>query len=136
MKRVPPTLALLVLMALPGGARAQEVATGCSVDNPLMLCPLKVCLALSAAVHSPATCSSRACPLPACRKVNGCENLKQALSRWIACAAARDTINVTCFAGGDLVHQNLANEARLKAQECEAKIALPRPEGCAELRCN
>lgn len=136
MKGIPQTLVLLMLAALPGGAWAQEVDTGCRPDNQRMLCPLEVCLALSAAVHSPGTCSSRAFPLSGCNKVFGCENLQQARARWAACAKARDAINNTCFAGGDNTHRTLAQIAHTKVLECDAKIAKPRPEGCAELRCD
>lgn len=128
----------LIALIAAGSAltgHAQEAPRGCYEGNPSMTCPLVQCLALSNAVHAPDACSVQGYPLSACRKISGCQNLKQALARWQRCVAARTTLMVVCFGGGDSLHQALVSEARRHVLECETRIALPEPVGCAETRC-
>ena len=47
-----------------------------------------------------------------------CDTLSRNLERNRACAAARDTINLTCFAGGNPTHRQAAREARYAIDSC------------------
>ncbi|MES1242911.1 MAG: hypothetical protein ABUT39_14950 [Acidobacteriota bacterium] len=122
-KPVLVALALFAGLLFAGGARAQ-----CDVNNPLMLCPLNVCIALQADVVL-------SCKTPApmsCAGITGCSLLQAEKTKWLACYAARSRINVTCFGGGNLGHQQAAAQAIQNVATCDVRIKLPRPVGCAD----
>lgn len=118
-----PVVLLLVLAVAPraGAERA------CREDNPLMKCPVEVCIALQDDVN-------RICkPKPkACQNTTGCFNLRQTRQRFLDCYAARSRINVTCWDGGDPRHQAEQIEAIEQVYVCEARMRLPEPIGCAD----
>lgn len=100
----------------------------CVTGNPLMLCPLSVCLTLQADV----TLQCKTPPPTSCAGIVGCSALQAMKTRWLACGAARSRINVTCFGGGDLGHQTALAQVYTNVGTCEARIALPRPTGCTD----
>jgi hypothetical protein len=121
----PVALVLVVGLLFAGKAEAQ-----CVEGNPLMTCPVAECIALQAQVHAPGSCGP---PAPfACRNVTGCFTLRAMRQQWLNCYVARSRINVRCFGGGDIGHQTKAAEAIQHVYACDAIIALPEPEGCAD----
>lgn len=124
-KLAPAACVLAAGLFFAGRAEAQ-----CDVNNPLMLCPLAVCIQLQSEVHAPDSCGP---PAPqACRNVQGCAALKQMKQRWLTCYTARVRINMRCFAGGDMGHQIQAAQAILNVGACTVLIAQPPPDGCGE----
>lgn len=122
-KLTPAALALAAGLFFAGQAGAQ-----CDVNNPLMLCPLSVCVTLQADV----TLSCKTPPPVSCAGLSGCGVLQAEKTKWLACYAARSRINVTCFGGGDLGHQQAAAQAIMNVSTCDARIRLPQPVGCAD----
>jgi hypothetical protein len=121
----PVALALVVGLLFAARTEAQ-----CIAGNPLLTCPVAECIALQAQVHAPGSCGPPA-PL-ACRNVAGCFNLRAMRQQWLNCYIARNRINARCFGGGDLGHQIAAAQAIQNVGACDAIIALPEPEGCAD----
>jgi len=123
------TLTLSAVLLAGGLLFGSEAAQAqCSESNPEMVCPLAVCQALQAVVV--ATC--KAPPPLACRRISGCEPLKAMRQRWASCRDARNDINLTCFGGGNPGHRTAADLADLNVRNCDARIALPEPEGCGD----
>lgn len=121
------TLATVFMAAgltMTGDAQAQ-----CTESNPLMLCPLAVCQALQVTVE--VVCKAPPAPTK-CRLVSGCAALRAMRQRWANCYEARNAINLTCFGGGDLGHQTQVWQVLKVIRDCDLKIALPEPEGCAD----
>jgi hypothetical protein len=65
-----------------------------------------------------ATCDSP----PACRGTD-CATLTQALTRLQGCVAARETLMVTCFAGGDRRHIDELDAAMRAVANCACRVA-------------
>lgn len=113
------------LLFLAKDARAERA---CEAD-PLITgraCPVEMCIALQDQV-------TRRCKAPApyaCKNVSGCEALLRERQHWLDCYIARTTINMKCWNGGDLGHQQGAATAIEHVGKCDERIALPRPEGC------
>lgn len=129
MKGISQALALLLLMALPGNARAQEDEVGCRTDNTSMKCPLELCLALQSVVIT--ACKSDP-PPTGCKYIAGCEALKAMRARWEACLSARLKV-MECFQPVHAGHSAQVEQIKTVILKCDAKIARPKPEGCAEL---
>ena len=119
----PAGLALLAGLFFSADAGAQ-----CSTANPMMTCPLAECVALQADV----TLNCKTPPPVSCAGISGCSLLQAEKSKWLACYASRSKINVRCFGGGDLGHQQAAAQAIQNVGTCDARIKLPRPVGCAD----
>ena len=121
--------ALTAITAFLGPAAEAALAQrGCDAANPLMLCPLAVCIALQVNVNS--ICKS---PAPvSCNSLSGCNVLQRERQHWLDCYTARTIINNTCWGGGDLGHQEAEANAITQVGVCSARIALPQPIGCAD----
>jgi hypothetical protein len=121
--------ALVVIggLLLATDAQAQRL---CSQD-PLITgrtCPEAVCIALQDQVDL-------LCKTPAptsCNSISGCSALQAMRARWVACRDARVEINVTCWGGGNAGHQQAVNQCNINISNCDARIALPEPTGCAD----
>jgi hypothetical protein len=48
----------------------------------------------------------------------------------MACAAARDEINIVCFGGGDDGHRQAADDARRAAARCSALMTSKKCKDC------
>lgn len=59
----------------------------------------------------------------ACNPTQDSDTLKANLAMNLACAAARDAVNKTCYKGGDPGHKQAADDARRAAQKCADLIA-------------
>src|SRR5687767_7680633 len=60
-----------------------------------------------------------ACKIPRrCSGLQSCSELDSNYAKNIACADARDAINLTCYGGGDSGHRQAADDARRAAQRC------------------
>jgi hypothetical protein len=122
------TTALATTVVALAAATPAVAQRGCDAANPLMLCPLAECIALQADV-------TLRCKTPApssCSGITGCSALRAMKQRWLDCAAARSRINARCWAGGDPGHQQQVAQAYQNVATCDARIALPRPVGCAD----
>lgn len=98
-------------------------------------CSVATCLSLQAAVKSPSACGDRAVPGSAptsCNGISGCSALQAMRTRWIACGNARDKINAVCWRGGDPGHTQASIQAWQNVSNCNVRIALPEPVGCAD----
>jgi hypothetical protein len=59
------------------------------------------------------------CSVPRrCDRTQDCATLQSNYDKLLACASARDTINVTCFRGGNPTHREAADNERRGAQRC------------------
>lgn len=125
-----PRLFAVASVVVVGLLFAGKAEAQCVEGNPLMTCPVAECIALQALVHAPNSCGPPA-PL-ACRNVTGCFNLRAMRQQWLTCYIARNRINARCFGGGDIGHQMAAAQAIQNVSACDAIIALPEPEGCAD----
>jgi hypothetical protein len=123
LKTLAPAALLVAGFLLSGRANAQ-----CADTNPEMVCPLATCITLQAAV----VLNCKTPPPLACRRISGCAALQAMRARWESCRDSRNTINATCFGGGNPGHQQAAALADLNVRNCDARIALPEPEGCAD----
>jgi hypothetical protein len=117
----------LAVLVCPPGAQAQR---RCELPAELTgrTCPVEVCIALQDAVDL-------ACKSPAptsCKNISGCSALLAMRARWESCRDARVTINATCWGGGDGGHQQAITQANINIANCDARIALPEPVGCAD----
>lgn len=124
--------AMLVALAWLGAAPAQAQ---CSESNPEMKCPLEVCRALQAIVKSATACGDFKAGISqpiSCNKISGCSALRAMRTRWVNCRDARNNINNTCFSGGNQGHRQAASAADLNVRNCDTRIALPEPIGCAD----
>lgn len=77
------------------------------------------------------TAVDAACKIP--RRCDGgqdCATLQSNHGKNIACAGARDTINLTCFRGGDDGHRQAADDARRAAQRCSALMVTKKCKDC------
>lgn len=120
--------ALAALATFAGAAQAAQAQRACDAANPLMLCPVSVCIALQANVVS--ICKS---PAPvSCNSLSGCNVLQRERQHWLDCYTARTIINNTCWGGGDLGHQQAEANAITQVGICSDRIALPQPVGCAD----
>ncbi|MFL6197582.1 MAG: hypothetical protein ACJ76J_00250 [Thermoanaerobaculia bacterium] len=116
-------LALFAGLFFAGGASAQ-----CDANNPLMVCPLAECIALQANVVQ--ICKN---PAPvSCEGLTGCNVLRREKQHWLDCYTARTIINMRCFSGGNLGHQERAAEAIRHVGVCEAMMREPEPVGCGD----
>ncbi|HYO52213.1 hypothetical protein [Archangium sp.] len=91
-------------------------------------CSMVDCLSLQSNVNS-------ACKNPepvSCRRLSGCNVLRQERDRWLQCYIARTIINSRCWNNGDPGHQRAAAQAIQNVSACDAKIAEPKPVGCAD----
>lgn len=122
------TLMLAAAFMAAGLAMADGAQAQCSDTNPEMVCPLAVCQSLQAVVV--ANCKTP--PPLACRRISGCSALQAMHSKWASCRDARNNINNTCFSGGNPGHKTAADLADLNVRNCEARMALPEPVGCAD----
>lgn len=72
-----------------------------------------------------------ACKIPRrCDGTQSCATLQSNHGLNIACAEARDTINLTCFRGGNDGHRQAADDARRAAQRCSALMVTKRCKDC------
>jgi len=72
-----------------------------------------------------------ACKIPRrCDGSQDCATLQSNADKNLACAAARDTINVTCFGGGDPGHRQAADDARRAAQRCSILLVTKKCKDC------
>lgn len=120
--------AVAALAMLAGAAQAAQAQRACDAANPLLQCPVSVCIALQANVNS-------ICKMPApvsCNSLSGCNVLRRERQHWLDCYTARTIINNTCWGGGDLGHQEAEANAITQVGICTARIALPDPVGCAD----
>jgi type VI secretion system secreted protein VgrG len=72
-----------------------------------------------------------ACKIP--RRCDGnqdCATLLSNHGKNLACAAARDDINITCFGGGDAGHRQAADDARRAAQRCSTLMVTKKCKDC------
>ena len=72
-----------------------------------------------------------ACKIP--RRCDGgqdCATLQSNHGKNLACAGARDTINVTCFRGGNPGHRQAADDARRAAQRCSVLMVTKKCQDC------
>jgi hypothetical protein len=125
-RRSPALFALFASIVGTSDARADRA---CEVDPATSgrTCSMAECLTLQASVHS--ACKN---PTPtSCTRISGCSPLKAERSRWLECYVARTTINSRCWSGGDAGHQRAAAQSIQNVSTCDARIALPRPVGCA-----
>jgi Novel toxin 16 len=119
--------ALLAATLFAGDALAVRA---CS-DDPAITgrtCPELVCIALQDEVDL--LCKS---PAPtSCNSISGCAALQAMRARWEACRDARLEINFTCWGGGNPGHLQAVTQTEINIANCDARIALPEPVGCAD----
>jgi hypothetical protein len=115
-KRLPsPWMLGVVLASLLGGAADAAGPGTCTPEQHR---------ALQDAVDA-------ACKIPRrCDGSQDCATLQSNTDKNIACAAARDTINVTCFGGGDPGHRQAADDARRAAQRCSILLLTKNCKDC------
>ena len=129
-RSVPFHTLLLLGLLLVGAAAPAAADRGCLGDPALTgrTCSEAECVALQGNVNG-------ACKNPAprsCNNISGCGALRFEKGKWLACANARDIINARCWGGGDSGHQQASAQAWQNVGNCEARIALPEPVGCAD----
>jgi len=72
-----------------------------------------------------------ACSVPrSCDASQSCATLQVNYDQLIACATARDTINSTCFRGGNTGHREAARNERNGAQRCSAIMVAKKCKDC------
>jgi type VI secretion system secreted protein VgrG len=72
-----------------------------------------------------------ACKIPRrCDGTQDCGTLQSNHGKNLACASARDAINVECFGGGDAGHRQAADDARRAAARCSALMVSKRCKDC------
>ena len=72
-----------------------------------------------------------ACKIPRrCDGTQDCATLQSNHGKNLACAAARDDINITCFGGGDAGHRQAADDARRAAQRCSVLMVTKKCKDC------
>ena len=121
-----PALRRLATVALFLSLGGPAHAAGCADPTANVGCSLAECLALQADVNATKA------GLSSCNSITGCSLLRSMKSRWLAHYEARSRINTRCYAGGDLGHQQAAAQAIQNVSNCDARIALPEPVGCAD----
>lgn len=108
---------MAVLTAWVGGVTAQD-------QPPPGDCTTEQHRALQDAVDA-------ACKIPRrCDGTQDCATLLANYNKNIACADARDTINITCFRGGNRGHRQAAQDARNAAQRCSMLMVSKRCKDC------
>ena len=91
-------------------------------------CPKELCVLLQDQVDSPLACGGTR----ACKKIFGCPSLLFMRQTWRNCQNARNTINNTCWGGGDEGHRGAAEMAGRHVAWCTERIAKPAPDGCGD----
>jgi hypothetical protein len=120
-----------VALALPlclGPAAAQLRRCLQPAEQTGRTCPEDVCVALQDQVDSPLACGGAR----ACKNLFGCSSLLFMRQVWKNCQDARNTINITCWGGGNEGHRAAATMAGNHVAWCTEKIAKPEPEGCGD----
>lgn len=133
-----PAALLMAGILIAGEAQAQR---RCSEDPQITgrTCSEALCIQLQDLVKAGDACGDRfGAPQPtSCKRSLGCAGNQQMLQRWTACRDRRNNINLTCWGGGDIGHQQAANQADINVTNCETIIALPMSEGgCAKDPCS
>lgn len=118
-------LALLSVLLFSLFGSSRSYARGCHDPLANVGCTVAECEALQANVNATKGAI-------ACRRVSGCGALQFQRQRWLDHYQARNIINNRCYAGGDWEHQDQAANAISHVGKCDARIALPEPEGCAD----
>jgi hypothetical protein len=107
--------------------------------------PTLVCGVAAAPSPPPGNCSpdqhrtlqdavDAACKIPRrCDLTQDCATLLSNHRKNLACASARNTVNVICFEGGDSGHRRAAAEALNAAQRC---ISLMISKKCSNCPCS
>ena len=72
-----------------------------------------------------------ACGVPrSCNATQSCATLQTNYDQFIACATARETINNTCFGGGNVGHREAARNERRGAQNCATIMVAKKCKDC------
>lgn len=120
--------ALLALGLLVAGEARAERACEKPASETGRVCPVAVCIALQDEVN-------RLCKTPAptsCRRISGCAALQAMRARWVACRDSRVEIRSVCFPAGEPGHDLQITMRNGNIADCDARIALPEPVGCAD----
>jgi putative RNase toxin 16 of polymorphic toxin system len=117
-KALPPAWALaLILSFSAGSALAQDIP-------PPGDCTAEQHRTLQNAVDAACKISRR------CDGTQDCATLQSNHGKNLACADARDTINITCFRGGNDGHRQAADDARRAAARCSSLLVSKKCKDC------
>ena len=124
---------LALVLFIAGGLAAAEAAYA---QRPCLLpasvtgrtCSQATCVALQDVVEE----ACKMDQLFSCRRLNTCPALEEMRQRWIACALARDTVNATCWRGGDPGHLQQSIQAWQNVSNCNARIAALCNDPCTQ----
>jgi Novel toxin 16 len=118
-------LVAAVAVLVPTGKAVAERRCELPAEETGRTCPVEVCLALQANVHNPLSCDGAR----ACSNIFGCPSLLFMRQNWRNCQDARNTINITCWGGGDDGHRAAADMAGRHVAWCTERIAKPVTQG-------